>query len=165
MEKFEKEMIAALKDISNRLGSIDGRLQSIMMDNRATMDAKAKTYNTISAIIEEHKDDITDLFNMIREEIPSSNSEESKEEAVEGEVILRDVDGLTFSEFTLALETIDLKVRTIHALQKVGINSLGELCSLSRNELLTRLSTKMVDEDIIPALIDHGYKLRVIKED
>jgi len=160
MEKFEKELLSELKGISNHLGHIEGSLRSIATDNHAAMEAKAKTWDTITSIIVDNKDTLDKFFAMVRDTVPDTEESEEPSE----EVVLRGADELLYSEYISPIEDLGFKIRTFNCVHRTGIDTLGDLCSCTRDELLRRISAKMVDGEIIPVLIDHGYKLRTSEE-
>ena len=139
MEKFEKELLSELKGINNHLGHIEGSLHSIAADNHAAMEAKAKTWDTITSIIVENKDTLDKFFAMVRDTVPDT---EEGEEHAEEEVILRGADELLYSEYISPIEDLGFKIRTFNCVHRTGINTLGDLCSCTRDELLKRISAK-----------------------
>lgn len=165
MEKFEKELLSVFKDINNHLGHIEGSLRSIAIDNHTAMEAKTKAFDSIKSIVEGHKDVIIsaldELDDALQSDIP--RTEESEEHAEE-KIILRGADELLHSEYISPIEDLGFKIRTFNCVHRTGINTLGDLCSCTRDELLKRISAKIVDGEIIPVLIDHGYKLRTSEE-
>ncbi len=164
MEKFEKELLSELHGINQHLGHIEGSLRIIADDNHAAMEAKARTFDSITSIIEDHKDTIVNMLeeldDTLQGDIPRSEENEEPSE----EVVLRSADELLHSEYVSPIEDLGFKIRTFNCVHRTGINTLGDLCSCTRDELLKRISAKMVDGEIIPVLIDHGYKLRTSEE-
>ena len=185
MEKFEKELLLELHGINQNLKYISDYLLNTMTkndkhfdnmrrsisviatDNHSAMEAKAKAFNSITSIIEDHKDTIIsaldELDNALQGDIPKTEENEESEGSSE-EVVLRSADELLYSEYVSPIEDLGFKIRTFNCVHRTGINTLGDLCSCTRDELLKRISAKMVDGEIIPVLIDHGYKLRTSEE-
>ena len=178
MEKFEKELLSELHGINKSLESItrclinytvendkhfmhmEKDLHNIATDNRTAMEAKAKTWDTITSIIVENKDTLDKFFAMVNDTVSDVGESEEPSE----EVVLRSADELLHSEYISPIEDLGFKIRTFNCVHRTGINTLGDLCSCTRDELLKRISAKMVDGEIIPVLIDHGYKLKTSEE-
>lgn len=178
MKNFEKELLSELHGINKSLESIsrclinytvendkhlmhmEKDLHSIATDNRTAIEAKAKTWDTITSVIDENKDTLDKFFAMVNDTVSDAGDSEKPSE----EVILRSADELLHSEYISPIEDLGFKIRTFNCVHRTGINTLGDLCSCTRDELLKRISAKMVDGEIIPVLIDHGYKLRTSEE-
>lgn len=73
---------------------------------------------------------------------------------------------LTAADGDTGIEDLDLSIRTYNCLKRARVNTVGQLESLSRNDLLDirNLGDKQIDE-ISEKMLEIGHKLKVVDDD
>ena len=73
---------------------------------------------------------------------------------------------LTAADGDTGIEDLDLSIRTYNCLKRARVNTVGQLESLSRNDLLDirNLGDKQIDE-ISEKMLEIGHKLKEVDDD
>ena len=73
---------------------------------------------------------------------------------------------LTAADGDTGIEDLDLSIRTYNCLKRARVNTVGQLESLSRNDLLDirNLGDKQIDE-ISEKMVEIGHKLKEVDDD